>query len=142
MDDLRRAVELRAAGCVVAEAGAADALFVLLVALLARLFVLADQFEELGRQAAEVAVRHRLGKVVVELVVGLGRRVLVERDNGSAVLGVLDVALFGVVDLNHLALGQFVFRQHIVFVHDLSLLAVGVLYHLGRWLVDNRRLRL
>ena len=48
--DLRRAVELRAAGGVVAQTSAADAFFVLLVALLARLFVLADQFEELRRQ--------------------------------------------------------------------------------------------
>ena len=50
VDDLRCAVELSAAGRVVAEAGAADALFVLLVALLARLFVAADQLEELRRQ--------------------------------------------------------------------------------------------
>ena len=48
--DLRCAVELRAAGRVIAQTCAADALLVLLVALLARLLVAADQFEELRRQ--------------------------------------------------------------------------------------------
>ena len=104
-------MELRAAGGVVAQTGATQALFVLLVALLARVLVLADQVEELARDPVQVRVGHRLGKVGVEVALACGRVFLVERDDSATVLGVLDVNRV-VLQLNHFAFRQFVFFDH------------------------------
>ena len=106
--DLRRALKLRAAGRVVTEAGAADALLVLLVAFLAGFLVLADQVEEARRQGVQLAVRHVLGEVRVELAVA--RSILLAHAHDRAtVLGVLDIGRIVLVDLDHLAFSHLVF---------------------------------
>ena len=108
VDDARRASELSPAGRVLAQPGAADALLVLLVALLARLLVAGDQLDELRRQPVHVRLAHGLGEVVVELAIGGALVVLVvQPDDGSAVGRVLDVVL-GIGEGHVLALDQVV----------------------------------
>jgi hypothetical protein len=111
MHDLGRALELRAAGRVVAQTSAAQALFVLLVALLARLFVLADQVKVRRGQRAQLALGHGLGEVGVE-VVGALLVLVVQLDDCATVLGVDDVGLLVLWHFDHL--WQFVFVHGLV----------------------------
>ena len=87
------AAELRATRRVVAQASAAQALLVLVVALLARLLVFGDQVGEAARELLQLGLGHLLGQVLVEVAVALGRDLLVHRHDGAAVLGVLDVVV-------------------------------------------------
>lgn len=61
MNDLAGALEGRAAGGVVAHAGAADALLILLVALGAGLLVAVDKLHEIGGEAVQFGVAEGLG---------------------------------------------------------------------------------
>ena len=108
MHDLRRALELRPARCVLAQTRAAQALLVLLVALLARLLVLADHFQQGRGQAGQLVLGERLGEVGVEVALGV-RPLLVECHDRAAVGSVLDAVIGLAGEFDVLALGQLLF---------------------------------
>ena len=112
MHDLGRALELRAARRVIAQPGAAQAFLVLLVALLARFLVLADQIEVRLRQRLQFAVGHVLGEVGVEVLGAcLALVLVVEAHDGTAVGRVDHVVIVG-IELKGLGLGQIVIVFH------------------------------
>ena len=118
MHNLGRALELRAARRVIAQAGAAEAFLVLLVALLARLLVLADHVEIGACDLGQLALGHRLGQVGVEVIGACVAFAVVQTYDRAAVLGVDDAIVLVVGQLDQLAS-----KDVLVFVHGLVLYA-------------------
>ena len=83
---LAGALEVSTAGCVVAQAGATQAVFVLLVALLPGFLVLLKQVEVAQADVIHVAHVHRLGEVLVEvLILSRPLEVIFHRDDSRTV---------------------------------------------------------
>ena len=92
MDDPTCALKLSAARCIVTKSCASDSLFVLLIALLTRLFVFRNQTQELLSHIVHDALGQRLRQVHIELAFTRWLFLfLAKANNRPTILGVFNV---------------------------------------------------